>query len=30
MPVIDDGGSLILTNATNDILAVQVLHDKVT
>lgn len=29
MPVIDDGGSLILANATNDIFAVQVLHDKV-
>lgn len=29
MPVIDDGGSLILSNATNDIFAVQVLHDKV-
>jgi hypothetical protein len=29
MPVIDEGGSLILSNATNDIFAVQVLHDKV-
>lgn len=29
MPLIEEGGSLMLTNATNDLEAVQALHDKV-